>query len=124
MQPTRAMGSGLTDQFPQAQNMSDFPAAAHDLLGLDGLLTAEERYTRDAVRRFMVCVRTQNGVSQRESNMQSWGACMAQTMASRMQETEVAPIIADHWERASFPFEIIPKLRKLNLGEHVHRLRM
>jgi acyl-CoA oxidase len=28
----------------------------------------------------------------------------------------VAPIIADHWERASFPFEIIPKLRQLNLG--------
>lgn len=28
----------------------------------------------------------------------------------------MAPIIADHWERASFPFEIIPKLRKLNLG--------
>lgn len=38
-----------------------------------------------------------------------------------MQETEVAPIIADHWERASFPFEIIPKLRKLNLGKYVHR---
>jgi acyl-CoA oxidase len=84
MQPTRAMGSGLTEQFPQAQNMSDFPAAAHDLLGLDGLLTTEERCTRDAVRQFM--------------------------------ETEVAPIIADHWERASFPFEIIPKLRTLNLG--------
>jgi hypothetical protein len=54
MQPTRAMGSGLTEQFPQAQNMSDFPAAAHDLLGLDGLLTTEERCTRDAVRQFMV----------------------------------------------------------------------
>jgi hypothetical protein len=37
-------------------------------------------------------------------------------LASGVQETEVAPIIADHWERASFPFEIIPKLRKLNLG--------
>ncbi len=54
MQPTRAMGSGLTEQFPQAQNMSDFPAAAHDLLGLDGLLTTEERCTRDAVWQFMV----------------------------------------------------------------------
>lgn len=48
------MGGGLTEQFPQAQNMSDFPAAAHDLLGLDGLLTTEERCTRDAVRQFMV----------------------------------------------------------------------
>lgn len=37
------------------------------------------------------------------------------------QETEVAPIIADHWEAASFPFEIIPKLRKLKLGA---RLRL
>lgn len=34
-----------------------------------------------------------------------------------VQETEVAPIIAAHWERASFPYELIPKLRKLNLGE-------
>ena len=54
MQPTRAMGAGLTEQFPQAQNMSDFPVAAHDLLVLDGLLTTEERCTRDAVRQFMV----------------------------------------------------------------------
>jgi hypothetical protein len=56
MQSTRAMGGGLTEQFPQAQNMSEFPAAAHDLLGMDGLLTAEERHTRDAVRHFMVGV--------------------------------------------------------------------
>lgn len=33
----------------------------------------------------------------------------------------MAPIIADHWERASFPFEIVPKLRKLNLGAHLLR---
>ena len=32
------------------------------------------------------------------------------------QETEVAPIIADYWERAEFPHEIIPKLAKLGLG--------
>lgn len=54
MQSTRAMGDGLTEQFQHAQNMAAFPAAAHDLLNLDHLLTAEERRTRDAVRDFMV----------------------------------------------------------------------
>ena len=33
-----------------------------------------------------------------------------------MQEKEVAPIIADYWERAEFPHELVPKLAKLNLG--------
>ena len=28
-------------------------------------------------------------------------------------EKEVAPIINDHWTRASFPFEILPALREL-----------
>ncbi|BDA45206.1 Glutaryl-CoA dehydrogenase, mitochondrial [Coccomyxa sp. Obi] len=31
-------------------------------------------------------------------------------------EKEVAPIIADYWERAAFPFELVPRLAKLNLG--------
>ena len=33
-----------------------------------------------------------------------------------LQEREVAPIIADYWERAEFPHELVPKLAKLNLG--------
>ena len=33
------------------------------------------------------------------------------------QEAEVAPIIADHWERASFPHHLVPKIAKLNLGK-------
>ena len=33
-----------------------------------------------------------------------------------MQEAEVAPIIADYWERAEFPHEIVPKIAKLGLG--------
>ncbi|KAK9835509.1 hypothetical protein WJX74_002019 [Apatococcus lobatus] len=31
-------------------------------------------------------------------------------------EREVAPIIADYWERAEFPHELVPKLAKLRLG--------
>ena len=31
-------------------------------------------------------------------------------------ESEVAPIIAEHWEKASFPFEIVPKLGALGVG--------
>lgn len=31
-------------------------------------------------------------------------------------EKEVAPIIAQHWEKASFPHDLVPKLAKLNLG--------
>ena len=32
------------------------------------------------------------------------------------QEAEVAPIIADYWERAEFPHHLVPKLAKLNLS--------
>ncbi|MBV9819200.1 MAG: acyl-CoA dehydrogenase family protein [Solirubrobacterales bacterium] len=31
-------------------------------------------------------------------------------------ELDVAPIIADHWERAEFPFEIVPKLAELRIA--------
>lgn len=116
------MSTGLTEQFPQAQNMADFPAAAHDLLGLDGLLNTEERCTRDAVRQFMVRASCSKVCPHTDAQLMSVRvpACcicyLPDGLAPSMQETEVAPIIADHWERASFPFEIIPKLRKLNLG--------
>lgn len=33
-----------------------------------------------------------------------------------MQVKEVAPIIADYWERAEFPHELVPKCAPLNLG--------
>lgn len=33
-----------------------------------------------------------------------------------LQEAEVAPIIADYWERAEFPHHLVPKLAKLNLS--------
>lgn len=32
------------------------------------------------------------------------------------QEKEVAPVIADYWEHAAFPFELVPRMAKLNLG--------
>lgn len=32
----------------------------------------------------------------------------------------MAPIIADHWEHATFPHHLIPKLSKLNLGVLFH----
>ena len=32
------------------------------------------------------------------------------------QEAEVAPVVADYWERAEFPFPLVPKLAKLCLG--------
>jgi acyl-CoA oxidase len=35
------------------------------------------------------------------------------------QEKEVAPIIADYWERAEFPFQILPGLGKLNIASSV-----
>ena len=33
-----------------------------------------------------------------------------------VQEAEIAPVIAAYWERAEFPFELVPKLARLNLG--------
>ena len=30
-----------------------------------------------------------------------------------LEQIEVAPIINDHWARATFPFEIVPSLREL-----------
>ena len=54
-QPTSATArDGYTDQFQQAQTMAAFPPPVHDLLDLDGLLSAKERQTREAVRDFMV----------------------------------------------------------------------
>src|SRR6202035_284637 len=34
----------------------------------------------------------------------------------RFTEAEVLPIINDYWERAEFPFELIPKLAKLGIA--------
>ena len=39
-----------------------------------------------------------------------------QTPTRTSQEAEIAPVIAAYWERADFPFELVPKLARLNLG--------
>ncbi|WIA09779.1 hypothetical protein OEZ85_009157 [Tetradesmus obliquus] len=84
-QPTAAAASrGRTSAFPQATTAAEFPAAVHDALALDGLLTAEEKEVRRRVRAFA--------------------------------ESEIAPIITEYWERADFPFELVPKMRSLNIG--------
>ena len=36
-----------------------------------------------------------------------------------VQEKEVAPVIADYWERAEFPFQLVPGLGKLNIASSV-----
>ncbi|CAD7699673.1 unnamed protein product [Ostreobium quekettii] len=33
-----------------------------------------------------------------------------------VMEREVAPVIAGYWERAEFPFQLVPKLREMNVG--------
>lgn len=33
-----------------------------------------------------------------------------------MQEAEIAPIIADYWERAEFPHQVIPGMAKLKIA--------
>lgn len=146
--------------------MTVFPQAKHDVLGLDGLLTAEEREVRDRVRAFAVSrgacctVRawgSQAGVRWLQrvagSSMQrvrAWWACwLAGGRAGRraavcalpgctpsvrnghsppthyccaplkhsvsdislpcpLQEKEIAPVIYPFWERAEFPFELVP----------------
>ena len=32
------------------------------------------------------------------------------------QEQEVAPVIAEYWERAAFPHQLVPKLAKLGVA--------
>jgi hypothetical protein len=54
-QPTAATASrGWTSKFPQATTAAEFPAAVHDALALDGLLTADEKEIRRRVRAFAV----------------------------------------------------------------------
>ena len=54
MQPTNAAQDVEYDNFPQAQTMSHFPPAVHDLFDFDGLLTDEEKEIRYKTRAYMV----------------------------------------------------------------------
>lgn len=80
--PTRA--AATTPEFAFAQNMTNFPPAHHDLLGLGDLLTADEQRLRLRVR--------------------------------EMAERDVAPVITGYWERAEFPFVLLPKIKELAIG--------
>lgn len=46
--------AGVTPQFDLAQNMTVFPSAKHDYLGMYDLLTPEERAIQTRVRQFAV----------------------------------------------------------------------
>jgi glutaryl-CoA dehydrogenase len=73
-----------------ARNPDDIEAlrAAADILGIDALLTAEERRMRDEVRAFV--------------------------------DERIRPVIADWFDRAVFPREIVPELGELGvLGMHL-----
>lgn len=54
-----------------------------DFIGVDRLLSEEERQVRDVVREFV--------------------------------DREVIPVAADHWDRAEFPFDLLPGLGELGL---------
>jgi hypothetical protein len=65
-QPTAAQASrGWTSKFPQATTAAEFPAAVHDALALDSLLSADEKEIRRRVRAF--AVRLQHPLSARRS---------------------------------------------------------
>jgi glutaryl-CoA dehydrogenase len=42
--------------------------------------------------------------------------CQIRDKVRRFCDTEVIPIINDYWERAEFPFELVPKLAALNIA--------
>ena len=83
LHPTLAT-AGTSPEFAFAQNMTVFPPAKHDALGLGELLTPEEREVQRRVREFA--------------------------------EQKVAPVIADYWERAEFPFKLVPEFESLGIG--------
>lgn len=104
--------------------MTAFPPAKHDALGLDGLLGPQEREVRDRVRQFAVsCLARLHGALASRPNagcccccctsaVRCTGPCHITSMPSRRgplpQEREIAPVIAGYWERAEFPFPLVP----------------
>ncbi|KHN10398.1 Acyl-coenzyme A oxidase 4, peroxisomal [Glycine soja] len=76
--------------FPQATPASTFPPCASDYFQLDNLLTTEEQAIRKKVRE-----------------------CMEKEIAPIMTE---ACICDAYWEKAKFPFHVIPKLGALRIA--------
>ena len=99
--------------------MASFPPAAHDVFRFDDLLSQEERDIRYRTRSFMVRLSRAPSLPPcsaeahaPESSTSMCGNGLAWTVLeySRMliQEKEVAPVIADYWEHAAFPFQLVP----------------
>lgn len=111
---------GYDPSFPHATTAALFPPAVFDALDLVGLLTPEEIDVRDRAREFMVRPPKRRSAP----GPPSLSLTPDQTDQTRQQQTnnnqsqvkEVAPIIAPYWERAEFPFELLPKLGALSLG--------
>ena len=113
--------------FQYAQTMASFPPAAHDVFRFDDLLTQEERDIRYRTRSFMVRLSRAPSLPPcsaeahaPEPSTSMWGHGLAWTVLEfswmLTQEKEVAPVIADYWEHAAFPFQLVPRLAKLGLG--------
>ena len=102
--------------------MAVFPPAVHDVFALDDLLSPEERALRYKVRAFMV--RKREGEGERERHVASAYVVHHVLInpppflphSPSPQESEVAPVVVDYWERAEFPFPLVPKLAALGLG--------
>jgi hypothetical protein len=103
---------GKDANFPQATTAAKFPDAAHDALGLDSFLTPAERDVKQRVRKFMVRCPPRD-LPHTSPCAQPAGRL---TASLRPQEAKVAPIIADYWERAEFPHELVAELGKLGVG--------
>jgi len=123
---TKGGASAFTEAFPQAETAAHFPAAVHDLLNLQDLLTTEERALVAKVRSFMVrhlmfvtssCSLSNAPLSGMQHRHGIWPSFSIYSIILLLsQESEVAPVITDYWERAEFPFPLLPKLAALGLG--------
>jgi hypothetical protein len=129
---------GTDPNFPQCTTAAKFPEAAHDALGLDSFLTPEERNVKQRVRGYMVGLLHDTLGSQGAARVCVGGAALWRAgaachmllcwragqpraaqltaRASHAQEAKVAPIIADFWERAEFPHELVAGLGELGVG--------
>ncbi len=110
--------------FPHAQTMAAFPEARHDWLQWDDLLSEQEKATKYKVRTFAVSPGAPHLCGERwcstpaHSRVIIYCACCQADvlLLILLQEQEVAPVIADYWERAAFPHQLVPKLAKLGVA--------
>lgn len=109
-----ALGSDPT--FPFATTAALFPPAVHDALDLAGLLSPRELAVRDRAREFMVSWMPMSLAPPPPPAARKKANSRPPPKNKNQQVKEVAPIITPYWERAEFPFELLPKLQTLDLG--------